>query len=248
MIRKIVAASLLCIAGFTAWLAYIGYFGGGLFTDVAGEGRRSSVAAVVLSGDMGFRIGMSPRIAERLAADGVSVVGVNSLSYFRVRRSPEQVEQLIARAVERAAMLGHTDQIILVGQSFGADMVHIGLAKAPPSLRAKVKMVALIVPTDTVFFRASPSELFNWSKADARALPTARLLDWVPVACIQGRAERESLCPQLVQHNVARIALPGGHPLNNDADALYAALKVQIARAVPDAFRTTATSPEGTPR
>lgn len=241
MIRKIGAFLVLALACFAGWLGYIGYFGGGLFTDLPGEGRPSPVAAVILSGDMGFRMGMSPRIAERLAADGVSVVGVNSLSFFRTRRTPAEVEQLIARAVDRAGALGHTGRIILIGQSFGADMVHVGLAKAPASLRAKVQMVGLMVPTDTVFFRASPSELFNWTKPDARALPTARLLDWLPVTCIQGRKEHASLCPWLTQPNVTRIVLPGGHPLNNDADALYAALKGQIEKAVPDAFHNRGT-------
>ncbi|MEG8025744.1 hypothetical protein QP162_17635 [Sphingomonas aurantiaca] len=31
----------------------------------------------------------------------------------------------------------------------------------------------------------------------------------------------ESLCPRLTQANARRIALPGGHPLHRDTDALY---------------------------
>ena len=230
---KIVAAALaLLLAAFGGWLAYIGYFGGPVYFDVA-PSRPTPVAArglavVLVSGDMGFRIGMGPEIARRFAADGVPVVGVSSLAYFRQQRSPAEVQALIADAARRALAFGHADRLVLIGQSFGADMMHVGLTGLPAELRAKVKMVALVVPTDTVFFRASPAELFTWAKPDAMALPTGRQLTWVPALCVQGRKETNSLCPMLRQPNMRKVALPGGHFLNHDVDALYATLRGAI--------------------
>lgn len=225
------------IAGFAAWLCYIGYFGGSVFTEVpAAAGSRARVAAVLLSGDMGFKVGMGPIIAQRLAADGIPVIGVSSLTFFRHERTPQEVEALIADAARRAMAFGHTGRLIMIGQSFGADMLHVGLATAPARLRAHIAMAAMVVPTDTVFYRASPSELFNWTRPDALALPTARLLDWTPLVCIYGAEETDSLCPRLPQPNARTVALPGGHPLHHDDAALYRALKQEIVRAVPDAF------------
>lgn len=223
----------LVLIGFTGFLGYIGYFGGPIYYDVAPSRptppAAKGLAVVLVSGDMGFKIGMGPQIARRFAADGIPVVGVSSLAYFRHERTPAEIQALIADAARRALAFGHADRLILIGQSFGADMMHVGLPGLPADLRAHVKMVALVVPTDTVFYRASPSELFNWAKPDAMALPTGRQLTWVPALCVQGAEEKDSLCPMLTQPNMRRVALPGGHNLHHDPDALYRALRSGIA-------------------
>lgn len=233
----------LVAAALFGFAVHIGYFGGAVFTDVpatapAAPGR-GGVAAVILSGDMGFKVGMGPRIARRLAADGIPVVGVNSLTYFRHERTPDDVAALVAAAARRALALGHARRLVLIGQSFGADMLHVGLTRLPPDLRARVRLVALVVPTDTLIFRASPSELFNWAKPDALALPTAQALTWVPVVCIHGEEETESLCPLLSQPNVSSFALPGGHPLHGDVDAVHRVLAAMIDRCFPSRANIT---------
>jgi type IV secretory pathway VirJ component len=229
----------LTICTLAGYWAYLGYFGGALFVPVkataAVSPARAQIAAVIISGDMGFKVGMGPQIAARLAADGIPVLGVNSLVYFRNRRSPDEIRQLIADSVRRGLTHGHARKLVLIGQSFGADMVHVGLVALPAVLKHKVAMVALIVPTDNVNYQASPMELLNLVPPDAPALPTARQLNWVPTLCVYGREETDSLCPQLTAPNVRRIALPGGHPLHRDADALYGQLitAINAARAKP---------------
>lgn len=222
------AAVLAAVALVLGGLGYLGYFGGPVFMLVPAAGERRAavphVAAVLLSGDAGFKVGMGPRIAARLAADGMPVVGVNSLTYFRTRRSPAENEALIDDAMHRALALPEIDTVVLIGQSFGADMLQAGLPRLPEAARRHVLLVALIVPGDTVDFRASPDELLNFEKADVPALPTARQLTWVPTLCIHGESESGSLCPLLRQPNVSRVTLPGGHMLNRDVDAVYAVL------------------------
>lgn len=231
------AMALLFILTLTAFCSYIGYSGGRVLTLIPPTARptpaKAHSVAIILSGDMGFRIGMGPEIATRLAADGIPVVGVNSLTYFRRERTPAEVEALIAGIIPRAMAFGRTDKVMLIGQSFGADMLQVGLVGLPPALRAKVRMVALVVPTATLTFRASPSELFNWGEPDAQAITTARELNWTPVTCIHGIEETGSLCPMLTQPNVHVVALPGGHPLRRDVDAVHAVLSKAIDASAP---------------
>jgi type IV secretory pathway VirJ component len=225
---------LAALAGFAGWLGHIGYFGGDTYFEIAAADPRDGAivprrtVAVLFSGDMGFRLGMGPKIAARLAADGVPVLGVSSLVEFRREHTPAEVRAFIAASIRRGLAFAHADRAIVIGQSFGADMLQVGATALPADLRARVQMVALVVPGDTVIFRASPAELFDWAKPDAAALPTARQLTWAPTICIYGREEEDSLCPVLTLPNVQRVALPGGHPLHFDADALYAALRRKI--------------------
>ena len=218
--RSLLACAVLAIAaaGFMGWL---GYFGGPVFTDIAPSKPERRYAVVLLSGDLGLKIGMAPEIARRLAEDGVPVVAVNTLTYLRKTRTPADITGLIAQAEQRALRFGNTNRVVLIGQSFGADMLHVGLVGLPEQLRAKIARVALIVPEDNVQFRASPSEVFDLWTPTIDALPTARRLTWAPLLCVQGAEETGSLCPLLPQANARRIALPGGHPLHRDADALY---------------------------
>lgn len=232
------SALALAAAGLAGYAAWLGYFGGMLFVPVRVmapvlPADPPRVAAVLLSGDMGFKVGMGPKIAQRLAADGIPVLGVNSLVYFRKHRSPAEIEAFVSDTVRRGLAFGHAQKLVLIGQSFGADMVQVGITGLPPALRAKVALVALVVPGDTVQYQASPAELLDFDKPDAQAIPTGRQLTWVSTLCVYGREETNSLCPLLSAPNVHKVALPGPHSLNRNADALYGQLKMAIDHAAP---------------
>lgn len=217
------------IAGaISLFFGHLGYFGGPVYRDLpataAAPPALKGTVAVLMSGDLGFNIGMGPDVAKRLRADGIPVVGVNSLTAFRHTRTPEQVQALVTDAARHALAFAHADRLILIGQSFGADMLHVGLTALPSDLRARVRLVALVVPGATVQFRASPSDILTMHIATKDALPTARLLDWSPVLCIHGEKEADSLCPLLTGPRVQTVALPGGHALRRDAGAVHAVL------------------------
>ncbi len=203
----------------------MGYFGGALYTDLSATTKappkHSRIVAVVLSGDAGFKFGMAGLMAKRLQADGIPVIGVNSLIYFRTTRTPADATQLIIDTINRATQLFGAENVVLVGQSYGADMLQVGLARLPESLRAKVRMVALVVPEATVEFRATPGEILSFNVPEVDALPTARKLDWTNVVCIRGAEETISLCPHLMLPNVKEIVMPGGHALGFDVAGVH---------------------------
>lgn len=226
----VIAGIILAILATFAWL---GYLGGDPFTTLRPaqyQPHTNAPVAILLSGDMGFKVGMGPRVAQRLVNDGVPVVGVNSLTYFRVNRSPQQATALLIEAIHRALAIDPQARLMLVGQSYGADMLHVGLAGLPAPLRQRIALVALVVPGATVENRASPSEILTFAMAETDALPTARRLDWVPLLCVYGIEETDSLCPLLHQSNAQRVALPGGHPLHSDANAIYHAIRSAMAQ------------------
>ena len=224
--RLLVAAAMLMLVLFAL---REGFASLPLFVDYEGAPARDApVAAVLVSGDMGLAAGMGHRIAERLERAGVSVLGINAPAYFMVRRTPGEIDDLVERAA-RHALAGHPDaRLVLIGQSFGADVLPVGVNRLPPDLRRILALVVLLVPTRTAYYRISPAEYFELGTPDAHAVAEASAMRDVPVLCIRGERERQSLCPVLRGPNVRHIALPGGHLLNRDADRLFAALRPAV--------------------
>jgi type IV secretory pathway VirJ component len=214
------------------WSAWLGWFGGRLFTAVpAAAPGPKRVTVIFFSGDLGFRTGMGPRIAARLAARGIPVIGVNSLVFFNRSRSAAESAGLIEIAIAQAARRSGDSRVVLVGESFGADMLQVGLSALPPRERGRIALVALIVPGEKIQFVSSPAGLLSFASPETSGLPTARRLDWGPVVCIQGMEETDSLCPLLHFPNVTRITLPGGHLLHYDVNRLSAVLTAAISAA-----------------
>jgi type IV secretory pathway VirJ component len=234
--RKIVLGLLVVLLALGGFLAHIGYFGGELFRVVPAERpsppAMKRTAVILFSGDMGFRVGMGPKMAERLAHDGIPVLGVNSMVYYRTKRTPQEATALVVRAIRRALAMPGIDRVVLLGQSFGADMLHVGLAGMDSKWRPKIAFVALVVPGDTVDYRISPIELIGWEKPDAVALPTASKLNWVPAICIWGEEETDSLCPKLDMPNIALQPLSGNHHLSHNSYRLTRVLEGAMERAL----------------
>ena len=224
--KKLLLTLLLIVAAAAAFYVHLGYYNGPVFRDLpAADPDPERPAIVILSGDMGnTTIGMTPKIAAHLHRQGYTVVTANSLTYFSSRRTAGETTALIEQAMSRAQRLGKTRNVVLIGQSFGADMLHAGLAGMPAGMRTPIRAVILVVPEQDIVFRASPVELAGFETPDQLAYPTAARLTWVPVTCIQGQEETDSLCPELHMPNVRRIVLPGGHNLHRDDDTLAAAI------------------------
>ena len=222
---RVLFAVLVALCGL---LAFAGFFDRDVLVRIPATAKptpaHSQLAAVYFSGDVGYRVAMGRMIGNRLAADGIPVVAVNSLGYFRQHRTVAEVSALTADAIRQALAFGHAEQVVLIGHSLGADALQAALVQLPQELRSRVRAVVLIVPTAELYLRVTPGEMLSWSKPDAEVLPTLRQLTWVPTTCIYGIKETDSPCPQLSAPNVRKVALPGGHALNWNIDGVHTAL------------------------
>lgn len=238
--RRVVLPFLgLLLVAAAGYAAMLGYFGGPAIAIVPARAERADgIVAVFVSSDMGFNVGVGPRIADRLADQGIGVVAVNSLTAFAARQEPAAAAALVDRAVARALALPGARRVLLIGQSFGANIVLAAAPRMPAPLRARVAMVELVVPGETMLFRATPGGFFDTGH-DGAALPWARRLTGAPVLCIRGEREAGSLCPLWRQANVREVALPGDHYLQQD-DALIAATLVRAAADAPDITESSA--------
>ncbi|MGK6321461.1 AcvB/VirJ family lysyl-phosphatidylglycerol hydrolase [Sphingomonas sp. DT-51] len=224
VVLAVLVAVLLLLLGY---LGFLGYYGGPIYRLLPAVVRpapaQRGLVAVMFSGDSGFNAGMTPHIGRALAAQGVPVLEINSLTAFRDGRTPDGTAALVAEATRRALTIPGARRVVLIGQSFGADMLQYGASMLPVALRAHVPQLLLAVPGDTLLFRASPNGIFD-GPPDRAALPSARQIDWAPVLCVHGAEEANSLCPIWRQGNVRVVTLPGDHYLHHNPDRLFATL------------------------
>lgn len=230
-LRGIAVVTMVVLAGLALLFGFGGYYDRDPVHVFAPTGAKRPMAAMLMSGDLGLRFGAGPAIARMLAAHGTEVVGIKSPVLFRFHRSRAEVDAIVADAVRTTLARTGGGRIVLIGQSYGADILQTGLAALPAALRAHVAGVVLVVPGDTVFFRADPSSLLYDRTPDSHGVATLRRLDWTPLTCLYGIEERDSVCPDLHQPNAHSIALPGGHYVDRH-QALVNAYVLRAVRAL----------------
>jgi len=232
--RALGAGALLCAAAVALILATPALrLVDGQAVRVFGANRpHPQLAAVYFSGDMGLRFGMGPHVAPALAARGVPVIGISSAVNFATHRTRAQIDSLVADAIRTALATG-AQKVVVIGQSFGADMVATAAPDLPADLRARTAAIVLVVPSQTAYFRADPTGLAYLGTPDAKPAGAMRAIGWTPVICIYGIRETDSLCPALSGSPARIIALPGGHFLNRDDKRLVATMLNALRVADP---------------
>jgi type IV secretory pathway VirJ component len=183
--------------------------------------------AVLLSGDGGWA-SIDKHIAAGLAKEGVPVAGIDSLRYFWSARTPEAVAADLDRVIRYYASHWKRSEVILIGYSQGADVLPFAFNRLPPRTRASVRLSALLGPGQKAAFEF---HVTNWigGRGNHPVAPELRKMPAAGTLCIYGADEHDSLCPQLVPGEARVLALPGGHHLGGDYDALAA----RILEAVP---------------
>ncbi len=196
------------------------------------------VAVVNFSGDMGLRFLLGASTSRGLTEHGIPVVGITTPALFARHRTRQELDAIVADGVRTALARTRARRVVVMGQSYGADIVQTGLANLPADLRARVAAIVLILPGETVFYRADPSGLlYDHGTPDSLGVTTADTLNWAPFTCIYGIEETDSLCPRITLAGVRKIGMPGGHNIHHDADGLLAHVLTAIRGAVPDAAR-----------
>ncbi|MHA6722686.1 AcvB/VirJ family lysyl-phosphatidylglycerol hydrolase [Sphingomonas sp. RS2018] len=228
--RIVLALGTLLVLGATVVSCAPSMFAGEAYQRIAPTGRFHGTVALFVSGDAGMRFGMGRPVTLALAGIGIPVIGISSPVAFADTHSRTAVDAVVIAGVRRALAVPGTKRVVLIGQSFGADLLSTTAPDLPQDLRAKVAAIVLVVPARATFFRADPLGLAYHAAPDAHPAAAMRGLRWAPVTCIQGVQEEDSLCPLIDGVPATRIVMPGGHFLRHDDAGLIRVILRQLAR------------------
>jgi type IV secretory pathway VirJ component len=171
----------------------------------------SDLLVIVLSGDGGWR-DLDKTIAEMLQAQGMSVVGWDSLRYFWSKKSAEETANDLARVQGNYMARWHATKVALVGYSFGADVLPFVVSRLPPDLRSRIESLNLIGLSPNASFEINVAGwLPGSSSGDRPVVPELAKDRGLLTRCFYGEGESDTACPGLADAEALRVGT--GHHL-----------------------------------
>jgi type IV secretory pathway VirJ component len=186
----------------------------------------SDAFAILMSGDGGWA-GLDQDVAGALSAAGIPVVGLDSLRYYWTARTPEGVAADTDRMIRYYLAHFNKKRVLLVGYSQGADVLPFAVTRLPPATRQAIALTAILGMSEHAVFEF---HLTNWVSDDnsgPATLPEVNRITDIPVLCIYGEDERDSLCPKLDPKKFMVVQVKGDHHF----DGNFAGLAQLIMRA-----------------
>lgn len=180
-------------------------------TEVPATVKESDVFALMISGDGGWA-GLDQSVSAELAARGVPVVGLNSLKYFWRERTAESTAADVNRIVTQYAARWRKQRVMLIGYSFGADVMPFVFNRLPAVTRGQVVSVSLLGLGPAATFEVTVGEWLPGAddKGDPVVPEIARMPE-VPLLCVMGEGEKDSSCPKLSKPGVTVRQIGDGH-------------------------------------
>lgn len=178
------------------------------------------VFGVLLTGDGGWA-GLDQDVAAALAVHGIPVVGLNSLRYFWRPRTPEGAARDLERVIANYSRVWRRPHVLLIGYSFGADVLPFLYTRLPEATRAAVRSVNLLGPGSRASFEI---HVTGWIPGVEGAGPAVRpeveRMTDASTLCLYGAEERDSLCADLARPRLRAVPLGGGHHFGGDYAAI----------------------------
>ena len=198
-------------------------------TEVPATGKEADTFAVMISGDGGWA-GLDQGVSGELAAHGIPVVGLNSLKYFWHARSADSTANDVTRIIEQYAARWHKPRVLLVGYSFGADVMPFVFNRLPADTRARVASVSLLGLGPAATFEVTVGEWLPGADDKGEPLvPEVERMPAIPLLCVMGDGERNSSCPKLQRPNLTVRQIGDGHHFGGLDGPIAAAIRAAAA-------------------
>lgn len=168
-----------------------------------------------ISGDGGWK-GFIHGLSNDLSKQGIPTVGLDALSYFWKKKTRAQVTSDISTIVLHYLEKWHRKSFILLGYSFGADVIPFVVNRFPEQIKNKLDMVVLLSPDSHADFEFHFASWFDKSSAQAfPVLPELKRMQHVNTLVFYGQQEKDHLAFELPKE-FKEDFVAGGHGYENN--------------------------------
>ena len=173
-----------------------------------------------ISGDGGWT-SFDEDLSRKLAEKGIPVIGLDAQKYFWQRKDPAQTAAVIAQAIEHYLTTWNKQSVILIGYSFGADVVPFIAGHFPPYLKSKLQSVICLSPDQTTAFEIRLADMLELKTTETYSvLQAMKSIQAYHPVCIFGSQEDPALRNRFAETKAKIVVLPGNHHFNNDYETI----------------------------
>ncbi len=189
----------------------------------------SDTVSLFYSGDGGWR-DLDRDVAEEMAKRNYPVVGIDALRYYWQHKSPEQSAVDLAKLMKLYQDKWGAKNFVLIGYSFGADVLPAIYNRLTPAAQQQVRGIQLIALARSGSFEIEVQGWLGTAGKEAATGPEVARLPAGKVLCVYGKDEvSESGCTEATTVG-EKLELPGGHHFDEDYPALAARLIKDIEK------------------
>lgn len=178
--------------------------------------------AIFYSGDGGWQE-LDEEVSDDLKNAGIPVVGLDSLRYFWSQRTAHETAKDLGHIIDYYTSRLNVHHVMLIGYSFGADVMPASYNKLNQQQRNKVRSVTLLSMSHTVDYVVSLRGWLGFQTEGKGGNPVNDVKAIKPeiIQCIYGKDDdHDNACPALRGTGVQVIGMPGGHHFGGDYDKL----------------------------
>jgi type IV secretory pathway VirJ component len=217
--RRVLVCALLGLTGASPTGSWASEVADLPITEVRAPEGASPQFALLLTGDGGWAA-FAHGVSARLAQSGISVVGLSSLKYFWRPRTPEGAAADVGRVLRHYLAAWNKGQVMLIGYSFGADVLPSIVNRLPADLRATIASISLIGLAHDVTWEVRVTDwLPGLAPTGTLISPEIERLPPIPLLCLFG-ADEKSLCPELRPDRATVVSIGKGHHLDGEYTAI----------------------------
>ncbi|MXV50521.1 hypothetical protein GS399_06010 [Pedobacter sp. HMF7647] len=183
------------------------------------NGSSGDTMLFFISGDGGWKQ-FDQDLCDTFTARGIPAVALNSLKYFWHKKTPDRLAKDAASLLTSYQKTWRKKQIILIGFSFGADVMPFVYNQLPGQLRKNVCSLLMLSPSSSTDFSVHLTDLIGID-ADKRTYNIYQEFKKVqPIKPIVFYGKEEKSIPHEFL-NAAPIMVDGGHHYLNANQLIY---------------------------
>lgn len=164
-----------------------------------------------ISGDGGWN-SFDKKMANEYETNGMPYVALNSFRYFWTKKNPDKLVKDIVPVINKYLIEWNKKEIIMIGYSFGAEIMPFLINKLPNDLKEKVELIILITPSKTTDFTIHLHDMLLLDgkyKNDVAA--EISKISAPNIICFFGNRETSIFKKSYQQKNLKIFLVKGGH-------------------------------------